>query len=66
MTSVRDLRTWVDERIGPEGTPEEADRIVEWIRTEPGRPLFGHSRADWVEWLENVDFMSVLGYGPTI
>lgn len=44
-----DLRQWIDEHFGLDGSPAIVELVTDYINADGGRPLYG---ADWAPYLD--------------
>src|SRR5690606_19403505 len=51
ITTLADLVTWIEPRLGETGSREVAERMADELRRYDDRPVWG---ADWSAWLREV------------
>ena len=57
MTTVRDLKNWVDTHIGDYPAPDDVQRVTNLIQDDPLRPAWGD---DWTEYLDALPMLVTL------
>lgn len=57
ISSIKQLRTEVSDRLGAEATEDDVDIVIDDIRSRPERPAFGD---DWQPFLETLDLWGIV------
>jgi hypothetical protein len=51
ITARTELRTWVDEHLGPDAEPQDIDNVTRYLESLDHRPAWG---ADFAEFLDAI------------